>query len=180
MAKGALKMAGQARGHAAGAFVALCLLGCGPIDDPDSERAHEPLALTDQEDEVCGMLVREQSAPRSQVVHRDGSRFFFCSLADMLVHLSAPSPHGRTEAVFVEVMKPEEDPLQPHTGVHPWLPVENAVYVIGIERRGIMGEPVLVYADRSEALRAMEGHSGARMLDMAGLRDWWKTLQVAR
>ena len=162
------------------ALVALVLLGCSPSDEGDFESPHQAVALDDQEDEVCGMLVREQSAPRSQVVHRDGSRFFFCSVADMLVHLSAPSPHGRTEAVFVEVMEPEEDPMLSHTGVHPWLPVEDAVYVIGIERRGVMGEPVLVYADRSEAERAMQGHSDARMLDMAGLRNWWKALQVAR
>ena len=162
------------------ALVALVLLGCSPSEEGDVESLHRAVALDDQEDEVCGMLIREQSAPRSQVVHRDGSRFFFCSVADMLVHLSAPSPHGRTEAAFVEVMEPDEDPMQSHTGVHLWLPVEDAVYVIGIERRGIMGEPVLVYADRLEALRAMRGHSGARMLDGAGLRDWWKTLQVAR
>jgi nitrous oxide reductase accessory protein NosL len=123
------------------------------------------------------MLVREQSAPRGQVVHRDGSRFFFCSLGDMLVHLSAPSPHGRTQAIFVEVMEPGEDPMQSHTGVHRWVPAQDAVFVVGIGRKGIMGEPVLSYADRSEAERAMQGHSGARMLDMAGLRDWWKALQ---
>ena len=160
-------------------LVTLALLGCGPPDEGDIGPSHRAVALDDQEDEVCGMLVREQSAPRSQVVHRDGSRFFFCSLADMLVHLSAPSPHGRTETVFVEVMEPEADPMRTHTGIHPWMPAEDAVYVIGIERRGVMGEPVLVYAGRSEAERAMQGHSGARILDMAGLRDWWKGLQIS-
>ncbi len=160
-------------------LVALVLLSCGPTDEGDIGLPHQAVALDDQEDEVCGMLVREQSAPRSQVVHRDGSRFFFCSLADMLVHLSAPSPHGRTESVFVEVMKPEEDPMRTHTGIHPWVPAEDAVYVIGIERRGVMGEPVLVYAGRSEAERAMQGHNGARMLNLSGLRDWWKDLQIS-
>ena len=77
-------------------------------------------------------------------------------------------------------MGQEEDPMRSHTGAHPWLPVEDAVYVIGIERRGVMGEPVLVYANRSKAERAMQGHSDARMLDMAGLRNWWKALQGAR
>ena len=158
-------------------LVALVLLGCSPPNEGDIGPPHKAVALDDQEDEVCGMLVREQSAPRSQVVHRGGSRFFFCSLADMLVHLSAPSPHGRTEAIFVEVVEPEEDPMQSHTGVHPWVLAESAVYVVGIERRGIMGEPVLAYADRSEALRAIQGHRGARMLDMAGLRDWWNSME---
>ena len=94
------------------ALVALALLSCGPGGGGDVANPHQPVALADQEDEVCGMLVREQSAPRSQVVHRDGSHFFFCSLGDMLVHLSVPSAHGRAAAIFVEVMEPGEDPMQ--------------------------------------------------------------------
>ncbi|MBW2268988.1 MAG: nitrous oxide reductase accessory protein NosL [Deltaproteobacteria bacterium] len=168
------------RGSVTVALALLALLGCGPADDADTVPPHQAVALADQEDEVCGMLVRAQSAPRSQVVHRDGSRFFFCSFGDMLVHLGAPSPHGRAETVFVEVMEAGEDPMQSHTGEHPWVPAEDAVYVVGIERPGIMGEPVLAYAERSEAESVMQGHSSARMLDMAGLRDWWKARQTAR
>jgi nitrous oxide reductase accessory protein NosL len=156
------------------ACVALALLSCGLADEPAASSAQHAVALADQEDEVCGMLLREQSAPRSQLVHRDGSRFFFCSLGDMLTYLSAPSPHGRVEALFVEVMAAGEDPMQSHTGNHPWAAAEEAIYVIGIPRPGIMGAPVLAYASQHEAERAMKGHSGARMLDMAGLREWWK------
>jgi nitrous oxide reductase accessory protein NosL len=163
---------------AAVTLVALALLDCGPPDVADTGHPHQAVALDDQEDEVCGMLVREQSAPRGQVIHRDGSHFFFCSLADMLVHLGAPSPHGRAEAVFVEVLDPLEDPMLSHTSVHPWVPAEDAVYVVGIERQGIMGEPVLTYVDRSDAERAIQGHRGARMLDMAGLWDWWEALEA--
>jgi nitrous oxide reductase accessory protein NosL len=122
------------------------------------------------------MLVHEMSAPRAQVVHRDGSRFFFCSLGDMLVHLSAPSPHGRVEATFVEVMRPDEDPMQSHAGVHPWVPVNEAVFVIGLDRPGIMGAPVLAYANRTEAERVMAENSGTQQLDLADLREWWKAL----
>jgi copper chaperone NosL len=126
------------------------------------------------------MLVREQSAPRAQVVRSDGSRFFFCSIGDLLVHLAAPSSHGRTSAVFVEVMAPHEDPSQPHVGTHPWVPAEDAVYVVGIERPGIMGQPVLTYADRSDAERVAARHAGAGVLDLTGLRAWWKAREAAR
>jgi nitrous oxide reductase accessory protein NosL len=159
------------------ALAAIALLSCGAPDEGDETRHHQAVALADQEDEVCGMLVREQSAPRSQVVHRDGSRFFFCSLGDMLVHLGAPSPHGRAESVFVEVMEPAEDPMQSHTGEHPWVPAADAVYVVGVERQGIMGEPVLAYLSLSEAERAMQEHGGGRTLDMTELRDWWQARQ---
>lgn len=120
------------------------------------------------------MLVREQSAPRGQVIHRDGSHFFFCSLGDMLVHLGAPSRHGKVEAVFVEVMKSEEDPMQSHRGLHPWLSADEVVYVVGIDRQLIMGKPVLAYADRTTAERVLQGRSAAQILDMEGLREWWK------
>lgn len=150
--------------------------GCEPSNDHAPAQVYKTIALGDQEGAVCGMLVREQSAPRGQVVHRDGTRFFFCSLGDMLVHLSAPSPHGRSEAIFVEVMQPEEDPMQSHTEEHPWVPADDATYVVGIERQRIMGKPVLAYANRNEAERAMLGHNGARMLDLDGLRKWWKEL----
>jgi nitrous oxide reductase accessory protein NosL len=161
-------------------FLAVSLLGCGPADDGDAEAAQIPIVLGDQEDAVCGMLVREQSAPRSQVVHSDGSRFFFCSIGDMLVHLGAPSPHGRTKSIFVEVMKPDEDPSQSHTGPHPWVPAEAAVYVVGIERRGIMGEPVLTYATTNDAEQVVARHTGAQILDSGGLREWWDALEAAR
>ena len=158
------------------AFVALAFFGCGPADDGKKVTTHQTVALSDQEDAVCGMLVRMQSAPRGQVVHRDGSRFFFCSLGDMLIHLGAPSPHGRVEAVFVEVMDPAEDPKLSHTGEHPWMPAADVVFVVGIDRPGIMGAPVLVYANQAEADRAMHGRTGTQRLDMFGLREWWKAL----
>ena len=162
------------------ALATLALLGCGLGDDVDSSARHQAVALEDQADPVCGMFVREQSAPRSQLVHRDGSRFFLCSLGDMLVHLDAPSPHGKAEAVFVEVMQTAEDPAQSHTGEHAWLPAEEAAYVVGIERRAIMGEPVLAYASRNEAEAAMKMYGGTALLDLPGLQDWWQATQAAK
>ena len=103
------------------ALFAIAVLGCERPNAEEGRAEHQPVAIADQEDEVCGMLVREQSAPRSQIVHRDGSRVFFCSLGDMLVHLGAPSPRGRAEALFVEVMAPHEDPMQTHAGPHEWV-----------------------------------------------------------
>lgn len=175
---------GKCRGTAVGQlrrcislmFILLAASGCDPSSVDTSAQVYQSVALDDQEDEVCGMLVREQSAPRGQVVHRDGTRFFFCSLGDMLVHLRAPSPHGRTDAVFVEVMTSEEDPAQSHTEDHPWVPAADAIYVVGIERQRIMGKPVLAYANRREAELAMRGHEGAQILDLVALKKWWQSL----
>ena len=43
---------------------------CGPRDDRSAADAHHATAIADHECAACGMLVRDQSAPRAQVVHR--------------------------------------------------------------------------------------------------------------
>lgn len=157
----------------------LALAGCEPPGpEPGDDLA--AVAIGDHEDPVCGMLVRNQSAPRGQVVHSDGTRQLFCSVGDMLVYLSAPSRHGAVVATFVEVMEADEDPSQSHTGPHRWRRVEQASYVVGVARQGIMGEPVLAYADAAEAARAALGRDGARVLDFDALEAWWRALQATR
>ncbi len=149
------------------------LLACGASERQAREVAPEPEALADQEGAVCGMLVRDQSAPRAQVVHRDGSRFFFCSLSDLMAYRSSPSPHGRVVEVFVEVMEPEEEPALPHTGPHSWVAASEAFYVVGVERTGIMGRPVLAYADAAAADTVASRYPGARVVAFRGLESWW-------
>lgn len=165
---------------AAAGLAAIVVFGCGPSGGEDAAPTRPAVALDEQEDAVCGMLVRDQSAPRGQVVHRDGSRFFFCSLGDLLVHLGAPSPHGSVETIFVEVMAVDEDPRQAHTGPHPWLRAEEASFVVGIDRPGVMGAPVLSYATRGEAERVAGSHEGAQVLDLDALRRWWEARGAER
>ena len=155
-------------------FVVLALLACGDAAVDESGPSHSAEAIADQEDAVCGMLVRNQSAPRAQVVHRDGSRFFFCSIGDLLVHRAAPSPHGRIEATFVEVMDPSQDPLETHEGEHAWTRAEDATYVVGVKRRGIMGAPVLVYGSEADATAVVDAHAGAAALAFDDLVAWWE------
>jgi len=147
---------------------------CGEEHSRSSTVAHEPIPIGDQEDPVCGMLVRNQSAPRGQVRHRDGTNLTFCSLGDLLVHLGAPSRHGDIESVLVEVLLPEEDPMESHTGEHPWVPAAEAFYVVGVPRRSIMGPPVLSYADEASAAEVAGSHPGAQRLDFVGLQNWWR------
>lgn len=149
------------------------LAACG---EPDAHRAEldlGPVPIQRHEGAVCGMIVSDQSAPRAQVVHRDGTRAFLCSIGDLLVYLEAPSPHGAPAAILVEVMDPSEAPAETHAGPHPWIPASDGVYVVGIPRHGIMGDPVLVYRDRADAAVAMEGTAG-RMLRFEDLAPWWR------
>lgn len=152
------------------------LAGCGDTTGAGDAASRLPAAIHDQEGAVCGMIVRDQSAPRGQVIHRDGERSFLCSIGDLLAYLEAPSPHGDPSSILVEVMDPSEDPGQSHTGAHPWIEAKDGVYVVGIPRRQIMGPPVLIYRDRASAERVVAG-TQARVLDYPELVRWWADQQ---
>jgi len=163
---------------AAGLAIVVVLAAASGCDDREtaSDTAPElaPLAIADQEDPVCGMLVRNQSAPRGQVQHRDGSRFAVCSLGDLLVHLSAPSRHGAVTRVWVEVLAPDEDPGATHLEPHPWVDAGDATFVVGVPRRGIMGTPILSYRSPEDADAVVQAHPGARSFDFEQLQRWWR------
>ena len=153
-------------------------VGCGREERSAGPVDLEPGEVADHEGAVCGMLVRGQSAPRAQVIHRDGERSFVCSIGDLLAYLDVPSPHGAPVKVFVEVMEPSEHPGESHPESHPWIPAEEGVYVVGIPRRRIMGAPVLIYRSHDDAEQVTEGTS-ATVLDFEGLRSWWQRRENA-
>lgn len=146
-----------------------CAAACGGEDEAVTvdPSAH---AFDDDECAACGMIVREQPSPRGQVVHRDGERAFFCSIADMHSYLEAPSPHGAVVATHVEVLAVDDDPAARSTAPERWVNAEEAAYVLGVPRRMIMGEPVLVYASHEDAERAAE-RLGGRTMNWTTLRS---------
>ena len=154
---------------------ATTLAACGGEDLATADGLPTAVPIEHHEGAVCGMIVRDQSAPRAQVLHRDGTRSFLCSIGDLLAYLQAPSPHGEALAIMVEVMDPDEDPMETHTGPHPWVPAGEATYVLGVRRKGIMGEPVLVYRDRAAAEAAV-GAAAAVIVGFDGLERWWNDL----
>ena len=151
-------------------------------DEIDSEqevsRLRAPIAISDQEGAVCGMLVREQSAPRSQVVHRDGERSFLCSIGDLLAYLDAPSPHGAPARVLVEVMQPTQDPAESHTGATHGSSRRRASTWSASNATRIMGAPVLVYRNRAAAEQVDRWATPAKILQLGrALGPWWAKSQ---
>jgi nitrous oxide reductase accessory protein NosL len=73
-------------------------------------------------------------------------------------------------------MEPSQDPAESHTGSHPWVDAKEGVYVVGIERPRIMGEPVLVYRNRAAAEQVILGTS-ATILRWDDLGPWWAKQQ---
>jgi len=122
---------------------------------------------------ACGMVVRDQPAPRGQVVHRDGTRAHFCSVGDMLHYLESPSGHGAPVAIFVEALAADADPMKNDPTPRPWVRAEDAHYVTGVARKRIMGPPVLVYAKAQAADTAAKRHGGQR-------RPWKDLSQIIK
>jgi copper chaperone NosL len=126
--------------------------------------------------EACGMIVREQPIPRGQAIHRDGKRVFFCSLSDMLSYLQTPSPHGKAQAIYVEALEPSADPLPFATTLRPWIPAQEASFVLGVKKDRVMGTPLLSYASPADAQRWAKQHN-AQALSWDALLPAWKKKQ---
>ncbi len=142
-------------------LLALGLAACDKQPtDANNPQGTAAVAIGAAECVACGMVVREQPAPRGQVVHADGKRAHLCSIGDLVQYLAEPSPHGKPSAIYVEVLAPEQDPKKNSTEQRPWVPAESAGYVVGVERKGIMGKPVLAYPSAEIAATAASAHSG--------------------
>jgi nitrous oxide reductase accessory protein NosL len=131
----------------------LFLLACVQ-SAPLSEQMKRPVPIATAECEVCGMLVAEQPAPRGQVVYRDGTHAFTCSLQGLFILVSSPNPRGQPVEVYVEKLDPDFDWTQSPVGAFPWVAAEEAVFVAGAQRNMVMGTPLLSYGDVGAASRA--------------------------
>ena len=148
-----------------GVGLGACTRAAEGTDDP-SRLAAEPFGAA--ECAACGMVVREQPAPRAQLIHRDGTRAHFCSVGDMLTYHDAPSPHGKPVRTFVEVSEPGAGAALSAAPL-PWQPAESAKYVLGVPRAGVMGLPTLAYADEPAARSAAQTLGGS-VADWASVR----------
>lgn len=137
-------------------------VGCGARGDTSLAATAPAESFADHECGTCGMIVREQPSPRAQVVHRDGTHAWFCSMADLVAYLDAPSTHGRIEQVWVETLPADTDPASANLEEHPWAHASEAFFVVGIDRVGVMGTPVLAFATEADADGAagrLRGHA---------------------
>ncbi len=146
------------------------LMGCGsdgPAAPVEAAQTAQPIGVA--ECAACGMVVREQPAPRGQLIHRDGHRAHFCSIGDMVQYMRAPSPHGKVRAAFVELLDPAAPPRLTSSEPRPWTRAESAHYVVGTHREGIMGPPVLTYSTAESAGEVARRHAG-RTQDWSALQ----------
>jgi copper chaperone NosL len=148
----------------------LLMLGCDAVLGTSAAVDLSPAALVGTECEVCGMIVSEQPSPRGQVVYRDGTRAFFCSLGEQRAALQARSPHGRPVKAHVEVVPLDFDPATTSVLPLPWVDAEKAWYVFGTERPLVMGLPVLSFPNEADATQVAD-RLGLRAVPWPAFRD---------
>lgn len=119
-----------------------------------------PKPIGNAECASCTMVVREQPAPRGQLVHRDGTHLHFCSVDDMVQYLHSPSKHGEAVEIYTEVMPPAHAPSDMSTEERTWTAAESVHFVLGVKRQGVMGPPVMSYQTRAAATAAGTEHQG--------------------
>lgn len=138
---------------------ALALAACGGSETRGAAVDETAQPIGEAECGACGMIVREQLSPRGQVVHHDGTHVWLCSIGDLVAYLGAPSPHGRVEQIWVEVLPADFDLAHGDTAERPWVPAASASYVLGVSRM-VMGTPVLSFASASEATAVAQRVNG--------------------
>jgi copper chaperone NosL len=145
-----------------GAFwiIVVATLACSNAGPKATAADIKPEEIGAHECEACGMLIREQPAPRAQLVHKDGQRHFFCSVSDMLTYMQAPSPHGSVATSFVETLHPQDDPMEFSVDPRPWTGTREAAFVLGVAKPKVMGTPILVYGSENEAKSVSEKYKG--------------------
>jgi copper chaperone NosL len=145
-------------------ILTLCLLilaACNQENTPSAQA--DSVVAKNVETETCsacGMVVREQPAPRGQVVYRDGSREFLCAIDDLVRFLEVPSPKGKPVKIFAEVMADGHNVTDMDASAKPWVEVDKLFFVTSIERGGVMGAPALTYQTEDAAKIAAAKYNG--------------------
>ncbi len=151
-------------------LILLIIVACVSEDSgPNKREDASPHNLDTAECSACGMVVREQPSPRAQAIHRDGERVWFCSLADMMVYLKTPSPHGVLNKIYVETMPPDQNYRDADKAPLQWMEAHNGFYVRGLQKPTVMGEPVLAYG-KLDAAQRVAGELNTSVLNWTALK----------
>ena len=142
----------------------LCLLALASCQQKEAlastSESTQPIDAETDTCAACGMVIREQPAPRGQVIHRNGDRQFLCSIDDLLQYLDLPSPSGKPISIYCEVIPDAQPPSDMETSFQAWKEASSLFYVVGIKRKGVMGAPVMSYSTTKAAENAAKNFGG--------------------
>ncbi len=152
--------------HFAFGFALLALAGC------KEELAGKPAPVEMTAEAVgyyCQMELLDHVGPKGQI-HLDGmpAPVFFSQVRDTIAYLHMPEQSHAVRATYVQDMTDSE-----WTKPGPWIPVEDAHFVIGSDRQGGMDAPEYVpFSDEAAALAFVRRHGGeVRRFDRISATD---------
>ena len=135
---------------------------CGLLAACDEDQVAEaPPALDSPGDATgyfCGMLLSMHAGPRGQIQLEGGEVLWFSSVRDIFSYREMPEEAQSIAAIYVtDIGQANWDSPEPGT----WVAADQAVYVIGSERRGGMGgEETVPFSDRAAAEAFVAEHGG--------------------
>ncbi|WNK19539.1 nitrous oxide reductase accessory protein NosL [Halomonas piscis] len=135
---------------------ALVLGGCGD-SAPKPLAEADPIASGDS-CHVCGMTITNHPGPKGEAfMGRNEAPLKFCSTAELFTFLRQPENEAQLSHAYVHDMgatgweSPDDDAF---------IRADEAVYVVGHDRRGSMGHTLAPFADNSAAEAFIEDHGG--------------------
>jgi copper chaperone NosL len=105
---------------------------------------------------VCGMIIVDFPGAKAQMRYKKGKGDAFCSTLDMFHFYLQPDRPANIAAIYVNDMgKADHD--------HPkgnWIDAKSALYVVGGDVMGPMGEALVPFSDPKDADAYIKKHGG--------------------
>ncbi len=133
--------------------IAILLTGCSKEESGETS----PVTLTkDHACKICGMILVEYPGPKAQIHYKKGASETFCGTPHMFMATLHPERPRNISAMYVHDMgKADWD--------HPkneWIDAKTAYYVLGGDKKGPMGEPLVPFSELKGAESYVNEHGG--------------------
>ena len=109
----------------------------------------------------CQMNVLEHGGPKGQIALDgiQGKPLFFSQVSDTIAYLQMPEQSYKVLATYVSDMGAAPD--WDHPGAKNWILIDKAVFVVGSDALGGMGQPEFVpFSDPAKAAAFVQNHGG--------------------
>ena len=106
---------------------------------------------------VCGMFVAKYPSWITQVLHDDGTVYFFDGIKDMLAYYLAPQKYGNQQKDSIK-----EIWVKDYYSLN-WLHAQEAYYVSGSDVYGPMGHELIPFHSRKAAESFLKDHKGKQV-----------------
>lgn len=105
---------------------------------------------------VCGMIPVDFPGAKGQIHYNSGRVDSFCCTLDMFTFYLQPDRPKNVTAIYVNDMG-KADWFNPEGH---WINAEEAHYVLGGDVMGPMGEALVPFSEREDALKYIDDHGG--------------------